>query len=58
MERHGWALKRTTRSSHFIYAHPDKPDVILSVPVHGNRDLKKGLLHSLLKDAGLSEDDV
>ena len=28
------------------------------VPVHGNQDLKRGLLGYLLKQAGLTEEDV
>jgi predicted RNA binding protein YcfA (HicA-like mRNA interferase family) len=43
--------------SHHIYAKPDNP-TLLTVPVHGNKDLKKGTLHHLLKDAGLTEDDL
>jgi predicted RNA binding protein YcfA (HicA-like mRNA interferase family) len=32
--------------------------VILSIPVHGNRDLPTGTLRSILKDAGLTEEDL
>jgi len=32
--------------------------VILSIPVHGNRDLPTGTLRSLLKDDGLTEADL
>ncbi|MBD2678807.1 MULTISPECIES: type II toxin-antitoxin system HicA family toxin [Nostoc] len=54
VERYGWNLKRIT-GSHHIYA---KEGVILSIPVHGNRDLPIGTLKGLLKDAGLSEEDI
>ena len=56
VERHGRVLKRVT-GSHHIYA---KKGVIaiLSIPVHGNRDLPVGTLRNLLKDAGLTEDDL
>lgn len=57
LERHGWILKRTTKSSHFIYTKPGNPATI-SVPVHGNRDLKKGLQADLMKQAGLTEADL
>lgn len=57
LEKHGWVLKRTTKSSHFIYTKPGNPG-ILSVPVHGNKDLKKGLQADLMKQAGLTEDDL
>ena len=56
LERHGWELRRV-RGSHHVYAHPGNP-AILTVPVHGNRDLKLGTLRRLLKDAGLTEDDL
>ncbi|MGH8584000.1 MAG: type II toxin-antitoxin system HicA family toxin [Gammaproteobacteria bacterium] len=52
----GWELKRI-QGSHRIYTHPDSPK-ILTVPVHGNRDLRKGTLSQLLKGAGLSERDL
>ena len=37
VERNGWILKRVT-GSHHIYAKKGV-SVILSIPVHGNRDL-------------------
>jgi predicted RNA binding protein YcfA (HicA-like mRNA interferase family) len=57
LERHGWVLKRTTKSSHFIYTKAGNP-ATLSVPVHGNKDLKKGLQSDLMKQAGLTDDDL
>lgn len=56
VEQHGWKLKRIT-GSHHIYAKQNV-SVILSIPVHGNRDLPTGTLRSLLKDAGLTEEDL
>ena len=56
VERHGWTLKRIT-GSHHIYAK-EEVSVILSIPVHGNRDLPTGTRKSLLKDAGLTEEDL
>ena len=55
--KHGWVLKRTTKGSHFIYTKPGHPATI-SVPVHGNQDLKKGLQADLMKQAGLTEADL
>ncbi len=52
---HDWQLQRI-RGSHHIYTHPEKTE-ILTVPVHGNQDLKIGTLSKLLKDAGLTEYD-
>jgi predicted RNA binding protein YcfA (HicA-like mRNA interferase family) len=56
VERHGWQLKRIT-SSHHIYTKAGRR-MPLSIPVHGNRDLPVGTLRGLLKDAGLTEDDL
>jgi predicted RNA binding protein YcfA (HicA-like mRNA interferase family) len=52
LERAGWTLKRV-RGSHHIYAKTGEKK-ILSVPVHGNQQLKPGLATRLAKDAGLS----
>ncbi|PPD40137.1 MAG: hypothetical protein CTY16_18070 [Methylobacter sp.] len=52
---HGWQLLRI-RGSHHIFTHPEKLEV-LTVPVHGNQDLKIGTLSKLLKDSGLTEQD-
>ena len=56
LERHGWLLRRV-HGSHHIYGK-DGSIVRLSVPVHGNKPLKTGLLAHLLKQAGLSEEDL
>ena len=56
VEKYGWELKRVT-GSHHIYAKVGV-SVILSIPVHGNRDLPIGILKSLLKDAGISKEDL
>lgn len=50
LERAGWVL-RGVRGSHHIYTHLDKPGHI-SVP-HPKKDLGTGLVHKLLKQAGL-----
>ena len=56
VERYGWELKRIT-GSHRIYAKKGV-SVILPIPVHSNRDLPLGTLRSIMKDAGLSEEDL
>lgn len=56
VERHGWELKRIT-GSHHIYVKDDV-EAILSIPVHSNRDLPRGTLRSLMKDADLTEEDL
>ncbi len=45
LKKHGWSLDRT-HGSHYIMMRNEKT---LSVPVHGNRDLPKGLLEAILK---------
>jgi predicted RNA binding protein YcfA (HicA-like mRNA interferase family) len=56
LERHGWELKRI-QGSHHVYGKSGSV-VRISVPVHGNKPLKIGLLTFLLKSAGLSENDL
>jgi len=56
LEQHGWSLLRIN-GSHHIYGKPGSV-VRLSVPVHGNRPLKMGLVRHLLKMAGLTESDL
>jgi predicted RNA binding protein YcfA (HicA-like mRNA interferase family) len=56
VEQQGWVLKRI-RGSHHIYTKTGSP-AILSIPVHGNRDLPIGTLAKLMKDAGISEADL
>lgn len=40
-----------------ISTHSGNPE-ILTVPVHGNQDLKRATLDQLLKNAGLTEKDL
>ncbi len=56
LEQHGWSLLRV-QGSHHIYGKPGSV-VRLSVPIHGHKPLKIGLLKHLLAMAGLSEDDL
>jgi predicted RNA binding protein YcfA (HicA-like mRNA interferase family) len=55
VEADGWSLKRI-HGSHHIYCKPGS-DVRLSIPVHGNKSLKVGLLRHLLKSAGIKNRD-
>ena len=56
LERFGWHLQRI-QGSHHIYGKPGNI-VRLSIPIHGNKPLKTGLLKHLLKMAGLTENDI
>ncbi|MBS0602308.1 MAG: type II toxin-antitoxin system HicA family toxin [Proteobacteria bacterium] len=51
LERDGWELVHV-RGSHHVFRHPLKPGH-LSVP-HPRKDLGKGLVHQILKLAGLN----
>jgi len=54
LKARGWYLHRV-KGSHHCYRHRGKRDLIV-VPVHGNKDLKKGLQRKLMKQAEISED--
>ena len=56
LEKKGWVLK-TIKGSHHVYMKFGKK-VRLSVPVHGNKDLKKGLLRFLIKIAEIKENEL
>jgi predicted RNA binding protein YcfA (HicA-like mRNA interferase family) len=56
VERRGWQLLQVN-GSHHIYGKAGSV-VRLSIPIHGNRALKAGLLRHLLKMAEISEDEV
>jgi predicted RNA binding protein YcfA (HicA-like mRNA interferase family) len=49
LRENAWILDRVNGSHHIL----KKDGKTLSVPVHANRDLPKGLLIALLKEAGL-----
>jgi predicted RNA binding protein YcfA (HicA-like mRNA interferase family) len=51
LEKNGWLLDHVS-GSHHIYVKPGNR-ANLSVPVHGNKPLKKGTFHGLMKKAGL-----
>ncbi|MEG4633719.1 type II toxin-antitoxin system HicA family toxin [Microcoleus sp. AR_TQ3_B6] len=53
LERNDWILLRV-QGSHHIYGKPGS-SIRISVPIHGNKSLKVGLLRHLLKQAGLLE---
>jgi predicted RNA binding protein YcfA (HicA-like mRNA interferase family) len=56
VERRGWRLLRIS-GSHHIYGKIGSR-VRLSIPIHGSRPLKTGLMLHLAKLAGISEDDL
>jgi len=56
LEKHGWTVQRI-KGSHHIYGKKGEENKI-SVPVHGNRPMKSGLLSYFIKVAGLKEKDL
>jgi len=56
LEKRGWTLLRV-QGNHHIYGKSGN-EVRLSVLIHKNQTLKIGLLKHLLKQAGLTEQDV
>ncbi len=55
LQRAGFVLHHTTGSHHYS-KHPDKPGVRITVAVHA-RDLKRGALASIIKQAGFTTED-
>ncbi len=55
LEQHGFVLDHTS-GSHFIFYHPTTRRRAV-VPQH-NRDLPKGTLMSLLREAGFSREEL
>ena len=56
VESRGWELIRIS-GSHHIYRHPAS-DGRLSVPVHGNVDPKPKTQRNIMRDAGLTDDEL
>jgi predicted RNA binding protein YcfA (HicA-like mRNA interferase family) len=55
LERAGFVYHHST-GSHYYYRHPDRPGLV-TVPFHRGRDLKRGTLHSILKQAGFAREE-
>jgi len=51
LKEHGWTLDRV-KGSHHIFIKPGKRSI--PVPVHGSKDLPRGLIKAILKQAELS----
>jgi len=56
LEKKGWVLQRVS-GSHHIYVK-EGTSVRLSVPIHGNKLLKIGLLKHFMKVAGIRENEL
>jgi predicted RNA binding protein YcfA (HicA-like mRNA interferase family) len=55
LERAGFVLHRV-RGSHRYFVHPDRPDRLVPIPYHA-RDIKRPLLRTIVKQAGLTEEE-
>ena len=56
LKKNGWKLARI-QGSHHIYTKKGQKERI-SLPIHGNKNLKLGLLKHFMKLAGLKESDI
>ena len=56
LEKKDWQLKNI-KGSHHVYMKSGRRERI-SVPVHGNKDLKIGLLKAIMKIAEINEDEM
>ncbi len=56
LESKGYVLKRIS-GSHHIYFHPNLRKAVV-VPVHGNKDIPLGTFRSILKQTGISKDEI
>jgi predicted RNA binding protein YcfA (HicA-like mRNA interferase family) len=56
LETKGFVYKRSKGSHHVFYNSASKKTVI--IPVHGNKDLVKGTFLAILKQAGISKENI
>jgi predicted RNA binding protein YcfA (HicA-like mRNA interferase family) len=57
LTRAGFVVERVA-GSHHIMEFPGQPSRTVTVPVHGNRDLKPGTLRSIIRQSGLTVDEL
>ncbi|HBB98720.1 MAG TPA: hypothetical protein DC054_25335 [Blastocatellia bacterium] len=55
LERAGFFIHRVS-GSHYILKHPTRLTLRVTVPFH-NRDLKRGTLQSIVKQAGFTNEE-
>jgi predicted RNA binding protein YcfA (HicA-like mRNA interferase family) len=56
LQKAGFVVIRTSGSHHRL-RHPGDPGRIATVPVHAGKTLKRGTLHGIIKQAGLSVEE-
>ncbi len=55
LQKKGFAFERQS-GSHAIYVHAD--NIRVTIPIHGKKDLGKGLLRQILSDAKISIEEL
>ena len=55
LQARGW-IRIRVNGSHSIYFRPGEPNI--SVPVHGNHDLKPKTQRGIMRQAGLTDADL
>jgi predicted RNA binding protein YcfA (HicA-like mRNA interferase family) len=56
LEENGFVFKRSKGWHQIFYNASTRKKAV--VPMHGNKDLKKGTFLAILKQAGVSKDDL
>ena len=56
LKKAGFA-EETTRGSHRKMVNPGPPRRVVSVPLHGSSDLKRKTLASIVRQAGMSDEE-
>jgi predicted RNA binding protein YcfA (HicA-like mRNA interferase family) len=56
LQKAGWTRQKSGGGSHVKLTRPGRRPVV--VPVHGNRPLPPGTLNNILRQAGLTADDL
>ncbi|MGH6829347.1 MAG: type II toxin-antitoxin system HicA family toxin [Rhizomicrobium sp.] len=56
LQRAGFVTERIV-GSHHILTYPGDPTRTVTVPVHGNRDLKPGTLRSIIRQTRFTVDE-
>ena len=56
LEKNGFLFKRS-KGSHQIYFNA-LSNITIIVPVHGSKDIKKGTLLAILKQAGIDKNEL
>jgi predicted RNA binding protein YcfA (HicA-like mRNA interferase family) len=57
LKRDGWYESRQV-GSHLVMKNSAKPGRRVVVPVHAGKDIRPGLLSSILEDAGMTVEDL